>query len=220
MTAQREMLKLLGAGIAMGSWPCLAFWGPILLPYIAATKRSWRGGLRVSLMFSFGRLLAIAILGALASVAFASVNRFFPPHRSGYLYLAIAVLVMLMGVLIILDKGFRVPVYGIFRKYMVGRSNESMLVLGFLIGISPCAPLIAILSYIACTATSLLYGVLYALSFGIGTMVSVIVLGTLAGFLPGSIFTAPRHLKVFRIVCGVILILFGFQLIYYLWQLL
>jgi sulfite exporter TauE/SafE len=94
-----EALKLLGAGFGMGWGPCLAFCGPILLPYIGATKGGWREGLRMSAMFSLGRLLGLAILGGLASVAFASINRFFPPHRSGYLYLAMAIFIVLVGVL-------------------------------------------------------------------------------------------------------------------------
>jgi len=218
--AEKEVLKLLTAGISMGWGPCLALWGPILLPYIAAAKGDWRGGLRISLMFSFGRLLALAILGGLASVAFASINRLFPPHRSGVLYLAIAIFIVLMGVLIVLGKGFKVPLHRILRKHLVDRGTESMLVLGFLIGILPCAPLIAILTYIAYTATNVLYGIVYALSFGIGTIVPVMVLGTLAGFLPERIFGSVRWLKVFRVICGVILILFGLQLLYNIGRLL
>jgi len=208
---------LLGVGFGMGWGPCLALCGPILLPYIAATKGGWREGLRVSAMFSLGRLLGLAILGGLASVAFASINRFFPPHKSGYLYLAMAIFIVLVGVLIILGAGFERPLY---KKRVVKGSGGSMLGLGFLIGISPCVPLVAILTYIACTVTNVLQGVAYALCFGIGTVVPVMILGPLASFLPEKIFKSPAHLRVFRMVCGVILILFGLQLLYCTWQLL
>jgi len=43
-----EAVKLLAAGIGMGWGPCLALSGPILLPYISATKGGWREGLRES----------------------------------------------------------------------------------------------------------------------------------------------------------------------------
>jgi sulfite exporter TauE/SafE len=215
-----EVVKLLVAGLTMGWGPCLAIQGPILLPYIAATKGGWRSGLMVSSTFSLGRLLALALLGALATIAFASLNRFFPPHRSGYLYLAIAISVVLMGVLVVLGKGFNLLAYRLLERHVIDRGSESMFVLGFLIGISPCAPLIAILTYIGYTATNLVYGIVYALSFGIGTVVATIVLGTLAGFLPGKIFRSARQIKVFRVICGIILILFGLQLIYSVSQLL
>jgi sulfite exporter TauE/SafE len=215
-----EVLKLLAAGIGMGWGPCLALSGPILLPYIAATKGGWREGLRASAAFSLGRLLALAILGGLANVAFASVNRFFPPHRSGYLYLIMAVFVVLMGALIVLGKGFRVPFYRILREHIVERGAASMLGLGFLIGISPCATLVAILTYIACTATNVLDGIVYALSFGVGTVVPLIILGPLVGFFPERTFKSTTPLRVFRAICGAILILFGLQLFYSVWQLL
>lgn len=214
-----EVVKLLIAGLTMGWGPCLAFWGPILLPYIAATKGSWHEGLRISWMFSLGRLLALAMLGGLVTVAFAPVNRLFPPHRSGYLYLAIAIFIVAMGVLIVLGKGFRLPLHRIVERHVVGGGSVSMLILGFIIGISPCAPLIAILTYIAYTATNPVYGIVYGLSFGTGTITPVIVLGTLAGFLPERILGHPRLIKVFRVICGMVLIFFGLQLIYGISQL-
>jgi len=215
-----DALKLLAAGIGMGWGPCLALSGPILLPYIAATKGGWREGLRTSAIFSLGRLLALAILGGLASVAFASINRFFPPHRSGYLYLVMAVFIVLMGALVILGRGFRVPFYRTLREYIVERGTASMLFLGFLIGISPCATLVAILTYIACTATNVLSGMVYALSFGVGTVVPLMILGPLVGFLPEGVFKSATPLRVFRAMCGAILILFGLQLFYSVWQML
>ena len=215
-----EALRLLAAGFGMGWGPCLALSGPILLPYIAATKGGWREGLRVSAMFSLGRLLGLAILGGLASVAFASINRFFPPHRSGYLYLVMAIFILLVGVLIVLGKGFELPLHRTFKEHIMGRGAVTAPLLGFLIGISPCVPLVAILTYIACTVTNILQGVAYALCFGIGTIVPVMILGPLVGFLPEKIFKSPAHLRVFRMVCGVILILFGLQLLYCTWQLL
>jgi sulfite exporter TauE/SafE len=215
-----EAFKLLGAGFGMGWGPCLAFCGPILLPYVAATKGGWRAGLRVSAIFSLGRLFGLVILGGLASVAFASINRFFPPHRSGYLYLAMAIFILFLGVLIILGKGFRVPFYRSLRERILERGTASMLGLGFLIGISPCVPLVAILTYIACTTTSILRGIGYALCFGIGTIVPVMILGPLVGFLPEKVFKSSTHLRIFRMVCGAILILFGLQLLYCTWQVL
>ena len=215
-----EALRLLSAGFGMGWGPCLAFSGPILLPYIAATKAGWREGLKVSAVFSLGRLLGLGILGGLATMAFASINRFFPPHRSGYLYLGIAVFVVLVGALIVLGKDSELPLYRTFRKRIVDEGGGSMLGLGFIIGISPCVPLVAILTYIACTATNALQGVAYALWFGIGTTVPMMILGPLVGSLPKKMLKSPTHLRVFKMVCGVILVLFGLQLLYCTWQVL
>ena len=214
-----EVLKLLTAGIGMGWGPCLALSGPVLLPYIAATKGGWQEGLKVSALFSLGRIFGLAVLGGLASVAFASINRFFPPYRSAYLYLAMAIVIVLMGTLIVLGRGFELPLHRVFAEHLVGGGSESMLGLGFLIGISPCMPLVAVLTYIACTATNVLQGVVYAVSFGIGTVFPVMILGPLVGLLPGKI-KSPKWLRAFRVVCGLILVLFGLQLLYSIWHLL
>ncbi len=215
-----NFLKLLAGGFTMGWGPCLAYTAPLLLPYIGGTKASWRAGLRIGLMFSLGRILALTILGALATVAFKSINRFFPPHRSGYLYLVTALFMVILGILIVLGKGFRVPFRKIGKKSILDRGSESMLFLGFLIGISPCAPLVAVLTYIACIAENIVSGILYAISFGIGAAFPPIILGALVGILPERIFRTAKLRRIFQVVCGVVLILFGLQLIYYVSNLL
>lgn len=203
----------------MGLGPCLAFWGPLLLPYVAAMKRTWLEGLKISLMFSIGRLFALALLGGLASEAFQTLNRFFPPHRSGYLHLTIAIFIIFIGFLIVIGRGFKAPFYQVLRRrVLVG--TEYLLVLGFLIGVSPCAPLIAILTYIAYTATNVLQGIIYALCFGMGTVFPVITLGTLTGLFSEKVFKSVAHIRALRILCGIIIILFGIHLFYSIWSLL
>jgi len=205
-------LKLLVAGFTMGWGPCLTYTAPLLLPYIGATKRSWHDGLKVGLAFSIGRLLALAILGGLATVAFSFINQFFPPQRSGWLYLISALFMIAMGILIILGKGFKMHV----GRGILDKGTKSMFLFGFLMGIAPCVPYVAILTYIACVAEdTVLAGVLYAALFATGTAVAPMVLGTLMGIIPGKLLRSHRLYKSFQVVCGVVLVLFGFQLIYY-----
>ncbi|MCK4422149.1 sulfite exporter TauE/SafE family protein [candidate division WOR-3 bacterium] len=200
------------AGFTMGWGPCLAYTAPLLLPYIGATKRNWQDGLKVGLVFSMGRLLALAILGGLATVIFSFINRFFPPQKSGWLYLIVAFFMIIMGILIILDKGFKVHI----GKSILDKGDKSMFLFGFLMGIAPCVPYVAILTYIACVAeNSILVGVLYAALFAIGTAIAPVVLGTVMGIIPGKLFRSAKWLRVFRVVCGIILILFGLQLIFF-----
>jgi len=204
-------LKLFIAGFTMGWGPCLVYTAPLLLPYIGATKRNWQDGLKVGLVFSIGRLLALAILGGLATVIFSFINRFFPPQKSGWLYLIVAFFMIIMGILIILGKGFKVHI----GKSILDKGDKSMFLFGFLMGIAPCVPYVAILTYIACVAeNSILVGVLYAALFAIGTAIAPVVLGTLMGIIPGRLFRSAKWLKVFQVICGVILILFGLQLVF------
>ena len=205
-------LRLLRAGFTFGWGPCLTYTAPLLLPYIGGTKRNWQGGLKVGLVFSIGRLLALAALGGLATVAFSFINQFFPPHKSGWLYLVSAIFMITIGILIILGKGFKIGI----GKSILDKGTTSIFLFGFLMGIAPCVPYVAILTYIACIAENVvLAGILYAAVFAAGTAIAPIVLGLLMGIVPGKLFKSAKALKAFQVICGVLLILFGFQLTYY-----
>ena len=205
-------IKLVVAGFVMGWGPCLTYTAPLLLPYIGATKRTWQDGLKIGVVFAIGRLLALAILGGLATVAFSRINQFFPPQKSGWLYGIVSLFMIVMGVCIILGKGFKIPI----GNKMLNRGTEGMFLFGFLMGVAPCVPYVAILTYIACVAeNAVLAGMWYATVFALGTAIAPIALGAFMGFIPGKVLNSMKLLKIFQAVCGVILILFGFQLLYY-----
>ena len=206
-----DVLRIAAAGFVMGWGPCLVYMAPILLPYIGATKKNWKEGLKVAVRFSMGRLLAFSLLGGLATVAFRYINRLFPPQKSGWLYIIIALLMISLGTLIILGKGFKLNV----GTALLEKSTHSMVVVGFLMGIAPCAPYIAILTYIACVAEqNVLTGVLYAALFAAGAAVAPMVLGALTGLLSERVYRSIRLRRVFQLVCGAVLILFGARLIF------
>ena len=207
-----DSIKLIFAGFVMGWGPCLTHTAPLLLPYIGATTTTWQDGAKVGVIFSIGRLLALAILGGLVTVAFSHINQFFPPQRSGWLYGIVSLFMIVIGSCIILGKGFKISI----GNTMLKRGIESMFLFGLFMGIAPCVPYVAILTYIACIAENdILVGMWYAAVFALGTAVAPIVLGTFMGFLPGKVFKSMKLLKAFQTVCGIVLILFGLQLFYY-----
>ncbi len=208
-----DSLKLLTAGFFMGWGPCLTYSAPLLLPYIAATKRHWKGGLRVALLFSGGRLFALAIMGSVATVAFSHINQFFPPHRSGWLHGITALFIITMGILIILGKGLGRH----FGNRILNHGTKSICFFGFLMGIAPCIPYVAILTYIACVAeNAVLKGMWYATVFAAGTSVAPIVLGSLTGIIPAQLSNSGKLFRIFQVICGLVLVGFGLQLLYYI----
>jgi len=209
-----NILKLLTGGFLIGWGPCLAYCGPILLPYIAGTTTTWKAGMKVGLVFSIGRIFALAILGALATFAFDLVTQFFPPHKSYFLRLAIAIFVIVLGIFIFFGKVNSIHFSKAPKKGIMQKVSGNMLFLGFLVGISPCAPLVAILTYIACKTEHIATGMLYAVSFGVGAAVAPIVLGAVTGILPEKLVRSTKSRKVFQFVCGSVLIAFGLELIY------
>lgn len=206
-----DSAKLFMAGLVMGWGPCLIHTAPLLLPYIGVTKRSWHGGLKLALEFSIGKFIAFVILGGLATVTFHLINRLFPPHRSGWLYVIIALFMLGMGFLIIIGKKLRIRI----KKEIFKKSTQNMVIIGFIMGVAPCAPYIAVLTYIAAEAEgAIIAGVLYAAVFAIGTTVAPAVLGALMGMISGKLIRSERLFKIFQVICGSILILFGLNLIY------
>lgn len=213
-----NFIRLLIAGFTAGWGPCLACAAPLLLPYIGATKKDWKGGFKVGLMFSIGRLLALAIMGGVATVAFSFINRFFSPQKFNWLYFIVALFMITTGILII--SGKRLLKINIGRKILDKSAANNMFLFGFLIGIAPCGPYIAILTYIACIAEGIVFkGILYAVMFAAGTAVALLILSTLMGVIPGKLFKSDKLHKGFQVVCGLILIFFGLQLIYSIFNL-
>jgi hypothetical protein len=64
---------------------------------------------------------------------------------STLLYLIAALFVIALGVLIIVGKGLKIHL----ADKILHKGSESMFVMGFLMGIAPCVPYVAILTYIA-----------------------------------------------------------------------
>lgn len=95
-----------------------------------------------------------------------------------------------------------------------------MFAMGFLMGIAPCVPYVVVLTYIACVAEdAVLAGIVYAAVFAVGTAVAPIVLGTLMGIIPEKLLRSAKLLRTFQVICGIVLVLFGVQLLYYVFNL-
>ena len=124
---------------------------------------------------------------------------------------------VVMGVCIIVGKGFKLSI----GHKILHRGAESMFLFGFLMGVAPCVPYVAILTYIACIAeNAVLAGMWYATVFALGTAIAPIVLCAFMGLVPGKVLRSKKLLKTFQVACGVVLIIFGFQLLYYVLHLL
>jgi sulfite exporter TauE/SafE len=99
-----------------------------------------------------------------------------------------------------------------------GLAMTNLFALGFALGIAPCAPLAALLFEIALMSKSALDGASYALSFGMGTFISgLIVAGAVAGiikWIPSKILKSKTSSLIFRIACAILLMLLGVSLIF------
>jgi sulfite exporter TauE/SafE len=212
------VIKTIGSifilGLSFGAGPCLVSCGPILLSYIAGTKKNVFKGIWVYILFSCARIVSYLVL----SLAVFYLGRFAEQRLFGALFYKYVVLlgglfILVTGVLMALGKKWEFKLWQFLYRNILERDQKSVFLLGLVIGLLPCGPLLAILSYLGLISKNWLQSVTYGLSFGLGTFVSpLILLVLLAGIIPK--FLTGKIYRIFSFICGLIIIFFGLQLIF------
>lgn len=211
----KTIFSLFLSGIFFGSGPCLATCGPLLISYIAGTKKRILKGFIAYVLFSFARISIYLFLGmAIFFLGNFTVERFLGNY-SKYILIAASSFIIPIGLLMALGKRLELEFCKILEKNVLGHDKKTTVALGLIIGLLPCAPLLAILSYVGLVSKSWIQSLLYSLSFGIGTFVSpLIFLVILASLLPKFLIEKKGiYIQIFNFICGLIIIFFGLQLI-------
>ena len=201
-------------GLLLGSGPCLASCGPILLSYIVATGKDIPRGLKDYFIFSLARLLAYLIL--ILAVFFLgsyTLQRFLGDYAR-YLFILGGAFIVLVGLLLMLRIRWEFLPLQRLQKNITGHHKQNLLLMGLIIGLLPCAPLLAVFSYIGLMSKTWLQSILFILSFGLGTLLSpLILLIIIAGFIPSLLRARkPLYERLLCFIGGFIILLFGLQL--------
>jgi sulfite exporter TauE/SafE len=205
-------VNLFLVGLALGWGPCLVSCAPLLLPYIAATKGGWKEGLNSALIFTSARLTAYVLLGLLVGISSELTGQLVSDKSAVYIQRFGGVFLCMLGLVIIMDKDYHLPLCRILQRQFLSRSGVSMFILGFITGVLPCLPLLGVLSYIALTAKTPVMGAFYGLAFGVGNSLSPLIpLGILAGIIP----KAFEERKIIIRICGFLLIFAGIHLAFF-----
>jgi sulfite exporter TauE/SafE len=200
-------------GLFLGCGPCVASCGPILVSYVAGTRKNVAGALIFYFLFSVGRVLVYAGLGIAVFFAGSFVFERMLGGVVRYAVTAGGAFIVAIGILMALGKNLAWPVCRILEANLLHKGHLSALFLGLIMGIAPCAPLIAVLSYVGLVSKSWTDGLWYGLAFGAGTCVSVlIVLVALAGCIPAWLKRGPViYERLLRAMCGVVIAVLGLQ---------
>ncbi len=211
------IFSLFISGLLLGAGPCLATCGPILISYIAATRQNPKQGILVWFLFSLSRICAYLII----SVSIFLLGEFLVRQNliyiAKYVYLLGGVIIILIGIFIIIGSSAG---SNRFCSIISERVNRRLLkiqpvTLGLIIGLLPCAPLLAVLSYIGLVSVSWQRCIVYSLSFGLGTLISPLLPLTWgAGWISKLLFNKPKVYGVLRLICGFIIVFLGSQLIF------
>ena len=208
---KENLYYLFISGLILGSGPCLSLCAPVLVSYTAMHRKTFKGSFFSYLIFSSGKLLGYCILGILCTLG---VKILASPLGAKYLdllYLIIGCFIVLIGITAIFYKGNKLnPVCSWIHKGNI----RNVGILGLLIGLAPCLPLLGILNYIVLISDSHLKTIGFCLVFGFGTIVSPLFLMVmLSGRLAEALSKNDRLKIIIRILCGGIIIFLGGKII-------
>jgi sulfite exporter TauE/SafE len=209
-------LSLFISGVLFGSGPCLASCGPILISYIAGTKKEPIKGFFVYVLFSLSRISVYVLLSlGIFSLGRLAMDRFLGSF-SKYLLIIGGAFVIVMGLLIISGKRWESGICSYLYKNVLEHDKKSIVILGLIIGLLPCAPLLGLFSYIGLVSKTWVSSLLYSLAFGMGTFLSPLLLLAFASGFITRLFKNQiiPFQRILGFLCGLIIILLGAQLIY------
>jgi len=209
--------QLFAIGFSFGfAGPCLFSCAPVLVIYISGKRLKWNQALSDICIFLFGRLLAYLLLGYLAGLSGVVLRQFGGLKFLPALKIFAGVIIIFLALQIWLGKELFSG--ECLCKHKRALNCGSLILLGFIMGVFPCAPLLALLFEIALISRSGLIGLTHSLFFGLGTFISgFIVIGVLSGalrLLPQKFLKSRLSNNIFKGVCAVLLILLGLRIIF------
>ncbi len=212
--------SLFVTGIFLGSGPCLLSCGPLLLSYVASTKTGGVSALKTYLIFCGVRLAVYLAFGVGAGLIGAwVVHRLVESASLAVLYVAFGVFLVLLGLFFILEDLVPERWRGTLRCCHQGRGDmRNVAVFALIVSLAPCAPLLGMLGYIALLSDTWYKGVVYMAAFGLGTVISpLIILMFLTGWFGSWLQKHKLVLRLVRVASGIIFIILGSRLIWGMW---
>ena len=201
-------------GIMAGWGPCLSFCAPIVLPLIAGTQSGWQKGLWSILAFSFSRVFAYIVLAVISY----GIGHSIDISTNISLHIVIGSIIIILGVLMILNRSPDFKICNRFIRNPFDNSLKAPIILGLLIGVSPCVPLFGALAYIAFESKTYFSALFLGSCFGVGTLLTPLIpIGILAGSIPSLTRwqkgATSKVFDIFRRVCGGYLAYIGIKLL-------
>ena len=189
-----DIINALILGFTYGLGPCTISCAPLIVPFIMSTANSRKEGIILSIVFSIGRVISYITLGFLAGFMGRNLDFYLPQRYLGIFFILLGVAVF-----------FNIHGKCIMKSRFKITSNSMALITGIVYGAGPCPPLIALLG-LAVLSQSAWIGALMGLVFGLGTIISpLIILGLFSGW-----FAKQKEFKqVIPYVSGVFLALLG-----------
>jgi sulfite exporter TauE/SafE len=199
------------SGIILGSGPCLSFCAPLLASYSAVFKKGLKKSFISYLIFSVSKIAAYMLLAMIWLKTINLFSDYLIQKYSLFFYNLLAVFIILAGATTLFYKKNK-P--NLICKTLHKGNIKNVGVMGFLVGFSPCLPLLGILNYIAIVSENAFEAAAYSAAFGLGTIISPLLLMVLfSAKLSQIISKTEKKEKIIRISGGLILIALGLTII-------
>lgn len=202
---------LLGAAASFG--PCLLHCSSVVLPYIAASDRTWKQSVASMGIFLAARICIYTLLGLAAGALGRAASIALHTHQDTIMTVG-GLVIIGFALLIILgyDPGHRLC----RRVQRVHHRSRVVILITMAAVMGPCASLAGMLAFTALASETVLQGGLFGLAFGLGKAFSPLLpLAAAAGLVSGKIAGHPKVLKGFSLACGILMALLGLRLMIY-----
>ena len=219
-------LSALLLGMVYGATFCTLTCSPFIASYIIGTDRGTRRGVWLSVIFNSGRVATYGVLGLLVGLAGGAFLVEGVYSRWGALVFGLAVAVIGLWIAVRRRPSAAGCACGPgatwtqrFLHRLEPREGDggelSAASMGLLIGLVPCPPLVALLVFSAAVGSAAM-GLVLGVLFGIGTVVSpIIVVAAAAGWFSDRLAKeAPLLTSGVRRMAGVLLVVLGVWTVY------
>ncbi len=204
--------SFLVSGVLLGYGACLVSCGPILISYFTGTHKNIKKSLISYGIFCFFRMLVYGLLGFLVFRIGQFAGESIFGHSRTYINIFGGIFITLIGFFMVFGKKPGTGLITDLRTKFAGNDNIIVTLLGIIIGLIPCGPLLAVLSYVGLFSKTWIDSVLYSLFFGLGTAISpIVIFVVMSGMF--SQYIKISSSKIIDFACGLIIIILGIQLI-------
>lgn len=195
----------------MGLGPCLASCGPLLVSYTAGTQKNVSKSIWAYLIFSLGRIAVYAVLGVGIFFFGQLINRLSEEYLR-YIFILGGIFIGCIGILMAIGLDFKAC--RTIRTFFLTKDALTIFILGLVMGLLPCLPLLSALSYIGLISKSWYISLSYSLAFGLGTLLSpLFLISALSGLIPRINIGNEKFYKIISVICGFVIVFLGVQLV-------
>jgi cytochrome c biogenesis protein CcdA len=178
-----------------------------MFPYIFRKGVDRIKGTRLAIYFSLGRITAYVILGTVAVALLNTLGL----QREMFKQIAGVFIIITVAVDILKP---RAGLCHVIKDKLFGRYDLNMYIFGLLIGLSPCAPLLGLLTFIAAKSEHVWHGAMYGLAFGLGSLFSpLLFIGFFAGWFSSVMSRTGHAFLILKIAADLVLVYLGLRLL-------